>query len=57
MLTRAGDGTVLILMQAPAGSKVDGLAVPMIAAFETSFGRFGIDTELRDKFMSGPPLP
>ncbi len=52
LLARSG-GTVLILMQAPEGSNVDGLAVPMIAAFETSFGRFGIDTELRDKFMSG----
>lgn len=53
VLRRGDFHTVIILMQAPKGARVEGLAVPITSAFETSFGRFAVDTTLRDKLMDG----
>jgi len=52
-LQKGGFQTVLVFMQAPPGSSVNGLAVPTVDAFDTTFGRFLIDTGLRDRLMAG----
>ena len=51
MLTRSSFQSVLIFMQAPPNSNVNGLAVPTVTAFDTTFGRFLVDTGLRDKLL------
>ncbi|MBV9080363.1 MAG: AmmeMemoRadiSam system protein B, partial [Elusimicrobia bacterium] len=45
--------TVLLFLQAPPTASLDGLAVPDAAVFDTSFGRFSVDTNLRDKLLTG----
>ena len=51
MLSRSSFQSVLILMQAPPNANVNGLAVPTVTAFDTTFGRFLVDTGLRDKLL------
>ena len=56
-LQKGGFLSVMMFIQAPPGSNVNGLAVPTVTAFDTTFGRFLIDTGLRDKLMeSGLPV-
>ncbi len=52
MLQKGGFQSVLLLMQAPPSSNVNGLAVPTVSAFDTTFGRFLVDTGLRDKLLN-----
>jgi AmmeMemoRadiSam system protein B len=57
MLSRGSFHTVLIFLQAPPGSNVNGIAVPTVTAFDTTFGRFLVDTGLRDRLLdSGFPV-
>lgn len=53
-LTQDTPASVVILLQAPEGSNINGLVVPAIDQIETSLGRFVVDDSLRLIFQNGP---
>ncbi len=53
VLARGSFHTAVILLRAPADYPADGLVAPGIPSLETPFGRFPVDTVLRDQ-LTGP---
>ncbi len=53
VLSRGSFHTAVILMPAPKDLPTEGLTIPGVDTIETTFGRFPVDTQLRDQFLTG----